>query len=1040
MFFIAEHQERLRTGLNLGTAFINIFLILLLINGVYDGQVFEARIPLLPDISLVFNADPLSLMFVTLSGVLWFFTTIYAIGYFKKGGQRSRFFGFFSLCVFATLGIALAGNLITFLIFYELLTLATYPLIMHKGNAASHHSGKVYLRYTMVGGALLLVGVVWLKSLVGSVDFDDAARLLYLAETDSTSLTLIFLLMLAGLGVKAALFPLHGWLPRAMAAPAPVSSLLHAVAVVKAGAFGIIRLVYDVYGIDLTDKLNMLDLILVLASITIIYGSLRAISQSDIKKRLAYSTVSQVSYIALGVALAGPFAALGAIVHLVHQGLMKITMFFCAGNLAETHHIYTVEKLNGIAKKMPITMSAFTLAIFGMIGMPPLAGFVSKWYLGAGALQSDTMWVQAVLLGSSLLNAIYFLPLVYRAWFLPYQETEYAHKGDAGWMMLLPPIVSISLAMLSGLIAASAFSPLAWARHIAGARQFVFDLPNLPIAVFESHSLWLLLPVMLPLVVVLALVVSKKQLLGKVAFPVISVCACGIAYLLPDAQLHIDFLFMRSVLVLDDISRPFLIMAGLLWLFASLYALFYLHLGKQICTFFIMFGFCMSGAMGLTLSQDMFGFITFFTIMSLASYVLIILSMSDEAKAAASTYIKYVIAGELALFAAFTSLFWYNYSSGTISDTTSWVLVLGLIIGFGIKIGLFGLHQWLPLAHPVAAIPASALLSGFMVKAGVIGLLKFYPRTEEFAWGGTVLIVCGTIGAVYGVLKGLTQQNPKAVLAYSTVSQVGVISAILGSYFWLEQHQPILLTALIFYCFHHAIAKCTLFLSVGLIGNLRQRSLLRMTSYIAILIPALSLIGLPLLSGFYAKNDLKIIFVDEPMVKYALSISSFLTGLIMLHFLKVMRYKAANSSPEPYRTGIALTVVCLGAALVLLFLPFSIPTFSNVLPNIIEAGTSLLVFALSLAVYFGCKRLISFDPGAKQTNEGLPFYGVIYQAVDQIGTKTQALIFDYWNAYIRTAFHQRTSPRESTGETMQSIYVSCLIIGLCALMYLAFLL
>ncbi|MFT5814703.1 MAG: multicomponent K+:H+ antiporter subunit A, partial [Psychroserpens sp.] len=237
MMLIDEKNEKLRTSVNLTSAAINIILIGIMLLGVSQGAVFETRLPLLPDINLVLKADALSLAFVTLSGVLWFITTIYAVGYFKKGKHKSRFFGFFSLCVFSTLGVALAGNLITFLIFYELLTLATYPLIVHKGNDDSLKSGKTYLRYTMIGGAILMVAVVWLKSIAGALDFSTPDILLNTPNIDPTTITIIFVMLMIGLGVKAALFPLHGWLPRAMAAPAPVSSLLHAVAVVKAGAF-----------------------------------------------------------------------------------------------------------------------------------------------------------------------------------------------------------------------------------------------------------------------------------------------------------------------------------------------------------------------------------------------------------------------------------------------------------------------------------------------------------------------------------------------------------------------------------------------------------------------------------------------------------------------------------------------------------------------------------------------------------------------------------------------------------------------------------
>ena len=245
--------------------------------------------------------------------------------------------------------------------------------------------------------------------------------------------------------------PLHGWLPQAMVAPAPVSALLHAVAVVKAGAFGIVRVIHDMYGIEFAANLGVTLPLVIVAAVTIIYGSVRALFQDDLKRRLAYSTVSQMSYITLGVAIVGPIATIGGIVHLVHQGLMKITLFFCAGNLAETLGIHKISEMDGVARRMPWTMAAFTLGAFGMMGVPPLAGFVSKWYIGSGAIAANQDWVILILVVSSVLNAAYFLPIVYAAWFkTPKGELADKPAGDrleTRWMLLLPPIVTAFLVL-----------------------------------------------------------------------------------------------------------------------------------------------------------------------------------------------------------------------------------------------------------------------------------------------------------------------------------------------------------------------------------------------------------------------------------------------------------------------------------------------------------------------------------------------------------------------------------------------------------------
>jgi multicomponent Na+:H+ antiporter subunit D len=332
-------------------------------------------------------------------------------------------------------------------------------------------AGRVYLIYTLAGGLVLFLGVVWLQVLAGPVDFNSEGQLLPLLDSHKKSLRLIFFLLVAGVGVKAAFVPLHGWLPRAMVAPAPVSALLHAVAVVKAGAFGIIRIVLDVYGLTMARQLSLLFPLLLLATVTIVYGSIMALRQDNLKRRLAFSTVSQVSYIALGISIGSPLAIMGGMVHLVHQGIMKITLFFCAGNIAETLGVHNISRLNGVGRRLPLTMAAFTLAAMGMIGLPPMAGFVSKWYLGLGALEQGQDWIIGILVISTLLNAAYFLPILYAAWF---KEQEGEWPDDSGrvgpwethWMLIVPPAITAIISLLVGLLANSALSPLNWVRFI----------------------------------------------------------------------------------------------------------------------------------------------------------------------------------------------------------------------------------------------------------------------------------------------------------------------------------------------------------------------------------------------------------------------------------------------------------------------------------------------------------------------------------------------------------------------------------------------
>ena len=475
IFALPEEARRLRTTINIGAAVVKIILVTLMVRRVAAGHEDIFSFQVIGGLDFVLRIDALGVMFAGLSSLLWLCTTIYAIGYLEGSANRKRFFGFFSLCVASTIGIALADNLFTFLIFYEMLTLSTYPLVVHRGTEKALNAGRVYLRYTLSAGVVLLLGAVLLNNLTGDQSFSSEEGLGDYLNDHRGLLTLIFILLVSGLAVKAAMVPLHGWLPRAMVAPAPVSALLHAVAVVKAGAFGILRVVYDLYGIELSVELGVITGLAVAASITIIYGSLRAIAQQELKPLLAFSTVSQVSYVILGIGIFGPFGTVGALAHLLHQGLMKVTLFFCAGNYAEELGIHRIDEIDGAGKRMPLTSIAFTIGALGMIGLPPVAGFITKWYLGVGAIQAEMYWVVAVLVASSTLNAMYFLPILHRLWFRPgpsHGKGNWPHEQRLGrlethgwllWPMMFTALISLGAGLFAGL----PYSPLDWAARVA---------------------------------------------------------------------------------------------------------------------------------------------------------------------------------------------------------------------------------------------------------------------------------------------------------------------------------------------------------------------------------------------------------------------------------------------------------------------------------------------------------------------------------------------------------------------------------------------
>ncbi|MBA2691330.1 MAG: monovalent cation/H+ antiporter subunit D family protein [Rubrobacter sp.] len=472
IFFLDDDRLKLRQTIYLGGQVVKLVLVLVMLRGIYFEEDYELRVPILPGIDFLLRVNELSMLFLVLSAGLWLVTTVYSIGYLRGKPHRSRFFGFFGFSVSATAGIALSGNLFTFFIFYELLTLATYPLIVHRDTPEAMRIGRMYLVYTLSGGVVLLAGVVALQLTAGAVEFTPGGALTG-NEAIGAVLAAIFFVLVAGFGVKNAFVPFHSWLPAAMVAPTPVSALLHGVAVVKAGAFGIVRVVHEIYGLDLAQTLGVLLPLTIIASVTIVYGSFMAMFQDELKKRLAYSTVSQVSYIALGISLFSLTGSVGGIVHLVHQGIMKVTLFLCAGAIAETLGIKHISKMGGVGRRMPWTMGAFALAALGMIGLPPMAGFISKWYLGLGAIEAGQPWVIAVLVTSTVLNAIYFLPILYSAFFgKPSEEVAEAPEPEGRFetdpLMLFPILTTAAITLLAGVFAGVEISPLGWSEIIAG--------------------------------------------------------------------------------------------------------------------------------------------------------------------------------------------------------------------------------------------------------------------------------------------------------------------------------------------------------------------------------------------------------------------------------------------------------------------------------------------------------------------------------------------------------------------------------------------
>lgn len=397
-------------------------------------DVFE----IMPGLNVRFEVEPLGMLFALIASGLWIVNSIYSIGYMRANneGHQTRFYVCFAVALSSAIGIAFAGNLLTLFVFYEALTLITYPLVTHAGTPEAQRGGRIYIGL-LVGTsiALLLVAVVWTYAIAGTLDFTAGGILE--GRVSDTMMAVLLALYVFGIG-KAALMPVHRWLPAAMVAPTPVSALLHAVAVVKAGVFTVVKVIVYVFGVESLAALGTVDWLVAIAGFTILAASVVALRADNLKRRLAYSTVSQLSYVVLAAALLTPLSIMAAALHIAAHALGKITLFFAAGAIYTAAHKTEVSQLDGIGHRMPWTMGAFAIGAISMIGLPPAAGFLSKWYMLQGALTTSHWIAVAVIIASTLLNAGYFLPIVYRAFLVPAAAGAHDHPhGEAPWPMVL---------------------------------------------------------------------------------------------------------------------------------------------------------------------------------------------------------------------------------------------------------------------------------------------------------------------------------------------------------------------------------------------------------------------------------------------------------------------------------------------------------------------------------------------------------------------------------------------------------------------------
>ena len=441
---IARHHPDVREAVTLLSSALIAILVVMLAIRFMDGELFALTlIEPLPGIAIAFEIEALGMLFALVAGLLWVVTSIYSIGYMRGHNEQNqtRFFAAFAVSIAATMGIAFSANLFTLFLFYELLTLSTYPLVTHADTPEAKRGGRVYLGVllgTSIGLFLLGILVTW--SLTGSVDFKAGGILS--GHIDPAWAGLLYALFLFGIG-KAAVMPFHRWLPAAMVAPTPVSALLHAVAVVKAGVFTLLKVTIYIFGGEFILSNDVTGGLIWMAAATILIASMVAMTKDNLKARLAYSTVSQLSYIVLGAMLASKAGLIGASMHIAMHAFAKITLFFGAGAIMVASHKKRVSELNGLGRAMPVTFAAFLIGTLSIIGLPPFGGMWSKWYLALGAVETTQLLLLAVLMISSLLNIIYLLPIPVRAFFSkPESGEHYTKIAEAPKSMLLAMVIT----------------------------------------------------------------------------------------------------------------------------------------------------------------------------------------------------------------------------------------------------------------------------------------------------------------------------------------------------------------------------------------------------------------------------------------------------------------------------------------------------------------------------------------------------------------------------------------------------------------------
>lgn len=762
------------------------------------------------------------------------------------------------------MGLAVSTNLFSLFVFYEILAIAAYPLVAHAETSEALAAGRKYLIYTQSGGVAVLAGMMALLATGNTLEFVAGGNPAIAAIPPSFAV-LGFVLLMAGFGVKAALVPLHGWLPTAMIAPTPVSGLLHAVAVVNAGVFGLFRLIFYLYGPDLMVRLGLQNLVIAVAVITILVGSLLALRQDNFKLRLAYSTVSQLSYMILGAAVLLPAgvsgvsdagraaAVIGASFAFTAHAFGKLTMFFVAGAVAVETGRTKVSELDGLGRKMPWEFAAFTIAALSMVGLPPVAGFVAKFYLslGIGGGTAGGWWMLLVLVAASVLNLAYFLPILMRAFF----RTE-----EGGPISVRPALRGPILAAAAGTLILGLWTTLPYG-PFALATQVAADMTR---SVAAAPGAFMAAAVIPPFVIYLAGAPLALLLSGRARqAALIAIGAIGLIdiLLLPQGAVLWNVPFMGYTLTLlrvDGLSYVVGVIFGIITLLALVYAATLdtprIHLYALLYA---------GASLGVVFAGDWITLLFMWELMAITSTFLI--WQEREARSAGYRYLLFHGLGGTLLVVGVALLLLGGASPiiGPLSGIPApayqfWASIL-IVLGIGVNCVFIPLHTWLPDAYPRAHFVASVFLSVYTTKAAVYLLARAAPGSEYIAFMGALM-------AVYGVLFAVFQDDMRRLLSYHIVSQVGYMVAGVGLLGWLGATSAIGQLGLdggIAHVFNHILYKALLFMVVGVIiwktgerllsrlGGLQRR--MPVTAFV-FWVAAFSISGVPLFNGYVSKG------------------------------------------------------------------------------------------------------------------------------------------------------------------------------------------